>query len=167
MMKKTEIRPRIEFLPGDESCIRTVAGWLQAEWADLNPGRTLAQVQRRLKKRSGSRLVPLTLLARDGKALIGTASILSGDMDRRRDLAPWLGAVYVVPEYRGRGVGTALCRQIEAEAVRLNLPRLYLFTEDRETFYIGLGWKVEERCEHRGRQVVVMSKRLRDTRAEP
>lgn len=149
---------RLEYLPREAAVLRAVAGWIHGEWAHLNPGRTFEKVYARLGQRAGSRKLPLTILARDGRRAIGTASLLLNDMDRRRDLTPWLGAVYVAPEYRGRGVGAALCRRVEAEAARLGLGRLYLFTEDREDFYAKMDWKPEERTEYRGQRVVIMSK---------
>ncbi len=77
-----------------------------------------------------------------------------------------MSAVLVQPGYRGQGVGAALCRRIEAEARRIGLAKIYLFTEDRENFYAHLGWAVEERCEYRGLPVVVMHRALEAAQPE-
>ncbi len=74
------------------------------------------------------------------------------------DLTPWLAAVYVLPEFRRRGIGGQLVRAIEAAAIRLQLERLYLFTPDQEAFYARLGWSVLETVEYRHQSNVIMTK---------
>ncbi|MGC1323725.1 MAG: GNAT family N-acetyltransferase, partial [Candidatus Udaeobacter sp.] len=61
---------------------------------------------------------------------------------------------------RGRGMGSALVRRIEAEARSLGVSTLYLYTPHTESLYERLGWSVTERCEYRNTNVVVMSKEL-------
>jgi len=77
-------------------------------------------------------------------------------MVTRKDLSPWLASVFVPPEHRGKGIGTALTRRIMDEAKALDVGTLYLFTPDRETFYSRLGWTVLERPEYRREQIVIM-----------
>ena len=43
-----------------------------------------------------------------------------------------------------------------AEAQRLGVERLYLFTPDRESLYARIGWTVRERLEYHDEQIVVM-----------
>lgn len=150
----------LEYLPRDDRVLRRVAAWIDREWAHLNPGRTFGQVVRRLKRRAGSREVPLTLVARVDGRMVGTASLLWSDMDGLYEPGAWLSAVYVTPEYRRRGIGDALCHRVEAEAARLKQSELLLFTEDRERFYAKRGWVVARRPRYRGRDVVVMRKSL-------
>jgi N-acetylglutamate synthase-like GNAT family acetyltransferase len=66
--------------------------------------------------------------------------------------------VYVLPEFRGQGIGSQLVRAIEDVATRLQLERLYLFTPDREDFYARLGWSVLETAEYRQHSNVIMTK---------
>ena len=78
------------------------------------------------------------------------------------DLSPWLASVYVTPEHRSRGIGTALVQRVIEEAVGLSVETLYLFTPDREGFYASLGWSVVERTEYRGQKVVIMALHIMD-----
>jgi N-acetylglutamate synthase-like GNAT family acetyltransferase len=87
---------------------------------------------------------------------LGTASLVAHDLAERRDLSPWLAAVYVAPAARNRGVGSALVRAVMDETLVLSIEELYLFTPDKMTFYSRLGWQVLERRQHRGRDVTVM-----------
>lgn len=54
--------------------------------------------------------IPLTLVASLNRCPVGTATLLAHDVETEEwpDLTPWLAAVYVMPEYRRRGVGAAL-----------------------------------------------------------
>ena len=94
--------------------------------------------------------------------LLGSASLVAHDMDTRMDLSPWLARVYVTPEHRSRGVGTALVQRVLEETIELGVETLYLFTPDREEFYASLGWSVVERTEYRGQKVVIMAMHIMD-----
>jgi len=45
-----------------------------------------------------------------------------------------------LPDWRTRGFGGRLCQRAMAEARRLGLKSLALYTPDRADFYRGLGW---------------------------
>jgi GNAT superfamily N-acetyltransferase len=136
----------------------TVAGWIFDEWGWEMPGSTLEGIQAEFSLHLNRDRIPLTMLALAEGQPAGTASIFLHDMDARMDLTPWLAAVYVVPEFRGQGIGSQLVREIEAVAIRLQLERLYLFTPDQEAFYARLGWSVLETIDYRQHANVIMTK---------
>ena len=68
--------------------------------------------------------------------------------------------MYVLPEHRGKGIATALCRVVEAKARDSGISRLYLFTLDQEPLYARLGWKVLEHVVWHERDCVIMVKDL-------
>ena len=72
------------------------------------------------------------------------------------DLSPWLAGVFVSPEHRQHGIGSALVRRVAEDAWMLGVHRLYLYTPSVEKFYLRLGWSVVERTGYRGVDVVVM-----------
>jgi predicted N-acetyltransferase YhbS len=148
---------RIDYLPYDIRIVRQVAAWLYGEWGHLNPGSTLDNAVLRLLSRQGrARTLPLVLVAFEDGRPIGTASLLFYDMKSRQDLTPWLASVWVLPGYRRRGVGSALCRRVRVEARRLRLGRVYLFTRDKMSFYETLGWKLMRQEELRSGTFVIM-----------
>jgi GNAT superfamily N-acetyltransferase len=87
-------------------------------------------------------------------------------MDIRPHLSPWLATVYVAPEYRGQGIGSALVRRIAEEAAALGVPRLHLYAQDQMGFYVRLGWQAVESLEYRGCLVTVMALDLVGERAD-
>ncbi len=78
------------------------------------------------------------------------------------DLSPWLASIYVLPENRGQGIGTALVERVIEEAVELGIETLYLFTPDRKGFFASLGWSVVEHTEYREQKVVIMALHIMD-----
>jgi len=146
----------ISYLAEYSHLIPTLAKWHHAEWAHLNPGDTVEARISRMQRLLAKEQVPTAFVALEGETLLGSASLIDNDMDTRKDLRPWLASVYVAPEFRDRGVGSALVQRVVDEARALGVETLYLFTPDRESLYARMGWKVIERTEYRGEQVVVM-----------
>lgn len=149
----------ITYLPTDPTTIRTIAEWHQVEWGHLSDRNTQDRIAEFHEQRE-SRSIPLTLVAWHDERPVGTASLLVHDMDTHPELTPWLGSVYVVPEMRGRGFGTQLCRSAMQEAGRLGVGTLYLFTPDQEQLYARLGWEVVAKEQYRGELETLMRIRL-------
>lgn len=49
-----------------------------------------------------------------------------------------------LPRFRGRGLGSALLREVEVVAARAGFDALYLITGDAREYYASLGWTVLE-----------------------
>ena len=145
----------LRYLPDDDGIVRTIAGWHQATWGHLT-GRSEAGRFHEFDEQRASERIPLTVVAFQGQRPVGSASLLVHDMDTHPDWTPWLASVYVVPEHRRRGLGERLCRRIVAEARRLGVARLYLFTHDQAPFYARMGWRTVAREDYQGAAVTVM-----------
>lgn len=148
---------RIEYLSDDMRAIRQVAGWLYAELGHRGRGSTLETRVQRMRQRAQRCAIPLAFIARENGSMVGTASLVAHDMEARLDLTPWLASVYVLPGYRKRGIGSALCRRVAREARALGFGRIHLITYDKEDFYKDLGWKEIQRTEYRRDKVTVMA----------
>jgi N-acetylglutamate synthase-like GNAT family acetyltransferase len=72
-----------------------------------------------------------------------------------------MGGIFVVKEYRGRGVATALIHRLIKEARRLSVKRLYLWTSSAEVLYANLGWVSLERFDYCGQIISVMQREIR------
>jgi GNAT superfamily N-acetyltransferase len=147
----------IEYLPNDAETIRLVAGWFYGEWGHLDPGSSLETAIQRFSGRAGARGIPCTMVARENGLPVGTASLVAEGMKKRPDLTPWLGAVYVLPNWRRRGLGAALCRRMVQEAHAFGFHRVYLYTSDAQHFYRNLGWEEMEQTEYQGEVVTIMT----------
>ena len=133
----------------------TLAGWHHEEWGNFKPNKTLAERIEQMKSHLLPEFIPTTFIAANHE-LFGSASIIEHDMDTRKELTPWLAGVYVVPEFRRQGIGSALVLHIMEQARENKIEKLYLFTPDRDAFYARLGWKTFERTSYLGYAVTIM-----------
>jgi GNAT superfamily N-acetyltransferase len=149
---------KIEYLSDRPEFLQTLARWHFQEWSALRPGDSVEARLTRLKGWSGRGGIPHTIIAlSDDELLLGSASLIEHDMDDRLELTPWLAGVFVAPEHRRHGVGSALVRRIMDETTSLQVPRLYLYTVDSTPFYASLGWSLAEKTRYREKEVSIMS----------
>ena len=77
------------------------------------------------------------MLQRD--AIIGGYGLITNDFISRQDLYPWLCALYVEKDFRGRRLGSRMLAHGRSEAARLGFATLYLAT-DHIGYYEQYGW---------------------------
>ena len=63
--------------------------------------------------------------------MLGSAMLIAHDMDTRLELSPWLAGVFVTPDRRRHGTGSALVQRVIGDATELGVRRLYLYTPER------------------------------------
>jgi predicted N-acetyltransferase YhbS len=150
----------IAYLADHPELIPVIAGWFQDQWGYMSPGSSVSDVEDSLRHHLHRDELPLALVALCGAEVTGSASLRPFDMKTRKDLSPWLSSVYVPLAQRGKGIGSKLVQAAEAEARRLDIITLHLYTPDKESFYARLGWSKIETTEYRQELVVIMRKRL-------
>lgn len=147
----------IHYLSDKPAHIETCAHWEHQEWG-RHGGKTLEQAVTcyDLSSRHG---LPLTLVAcTSTDEAIGMVSLWDSDCPLRSDLTPWAASLYVVPGWRGHGVGSRLFTRIHQEARHLGITRLHLMTQHSEAVYAAQGWRTFERIDGPGamRDAVLM-----------
>jgi len=148
--------PRIEQLAERPDLLPVVATWIYQEWWTAVDGASVGTLTDLLRAHRVPDQMPLTLVATLKTLPVGTATLLVHDVGTEQwpQFSPWLAAVYVVPEYRYRGIGAALVNAIVAKATALGVVALYLQTVGSEKFYARLGWRVLRTAEEK----ILMSK---------
>ena len=131
----------IEYLDQHLEAITTLAQWHHAEWAHLSPAVSVEDRARRFRERAVRGGVPSAFCAVVEAQVVGVACLVAADLETHPQFTPWLASVLVAPEFRGRGVGSALSERVAEEAVLLGASELYLFTFDRQRLYSRLGWR--------------------------
>jgi GNAT superfamily N-acetyltransferase len=149
---------QIDHLAGHPELAETLAEWFYNEWGRSNPDSTPEKTRAWVRDHAQRDALPLAVVALVSGVPVGAACIRATDLASRPDLGPWLGSVYVVPDHRRRGIGRQLVARAEAEAWRLGIEKLFLFTYDQEELYASLGWSFVAHCENRGRSAVIMEK---------
>jgi GNAT superfamily N-acetyltransferase len=134
-----------------------IAGWHWREWGDTDPLGSLAQWTHGLYERTLRDQIPTTYVAVEQRQPVGSVTVVEHDMAIRLDLSPWLAGLYVQPQSRRRGVGSALVRHALQQVCHLGFPALYLYTHPARPFYERLGWEVLEERSYHERPVTIMS----------
>ena len=104
--------------------------------------------------------LPIAWVAHANGQLLGTAALRVHDLEGREDLTPRLGGVFVASQFRRRGIGAALCATVEEAARSRRIQNLYLFTLDKQAWYLRLGWTALAPCVWHERSGDIMSKGL-------
>jgi GNAT superfamily N-acetyltransferase len=140
----------------------TLAQWHYQEWNRLHENDSVARRLDSLIDAANRRRIPSVFVALENGELSGSATLAPYDMATRRDLTPWMTDVFVAPEFRRRGIASALVRRVVDEARALNVSELYLFTTGpwRTRLYASLGWLVIDRPIYLEIERVLMSIRL-------
>lgn len=84
--------------------------------------------------------LPRWYLMLDGDRIIGSFGLIENDFMVRKDLKPWLCALYVEESKRCKGLGGKLLAHGRSESVKLGFNKLYLCT-DHVGYYEKYGWQ--------------------------
>ena len=146
-------------LKQDSGHCETLARWHYREWANLYPDERLEDFLADLRACLADGIVPSTYIALDD-GLLGSVSIIARDLYSRPDLTPWLANVFVLPDHRRAGLGSALIMHAMQAARTAGLKCLYLYTPGNEAFYHRLGWSTLCRERYHGHEVAIMHAKL-------
>jgi GNAT superfamily N-acetyltransferase len=148
----------VDYLANHAELVDQLALLSWTEWQSIyqQRGQTFEHARANYRERTNIDRLPLTLVALHNRELVGTVSLKYHDLDTRPDLDPWLGALFVLPGWRKRGVASLLMNRVVDEARRLKLPELFLWTSSAEGLYLKLGWRVVERSKYCDKEIVVM-----------
>lgn len=107
-------------------------------WIDVEDGMSLGDLIAHLKTATGPQQMPLSLIALVDGQLAGTINLIENDDENRAHLRPWLAAMVVRADLRGRGIGSALVKALLVDARLMGIPTVY-FGTDGPGFYERLG----------------------------
>ncbi len=120
--------------------IDACAAWTYGQWG-VGSTRTLESTLERFRLAASDHAIPLTVVAHIDDRPVGMASLFDDDCDLRPCLRPWLAAVFVHPDHRGKGVAGLLIESVEQAARRLGEDTIYLTTQDSQSLYARYGWQ--------------------------
>ncbi len=145
------------------SALPAIAKWYFDEWGYLKPGSSAATIEKELEPYLSKAELPLAITAIDKGEIVGAAQLKFRELDIYPQYEHWLGGVFVVPNYRAKGVASALVKEIIKEAQKMQVEILYLQTQNMTGgLYRHLGWEPIEKVNNRGIDVLVMRNTLRE-----
>ena len=88
-----------------------------------------------------NRFVEVFAALNQANELLGLATLVDDDeLPGATEPGPWLAAVFVVPEARKIGVGSALVDHVVSRSRELGYAELFLYTEYQDQWYQKKGW---------------------------
>ena len=133
-----------------------LAAHLVAEFGHLYPVWDESAATNELSQDAAEGL-PLHLAAIDNHRALGSASIIPDDeVTGWEGNDWWLANVFVLPEYRGRGIGSSLIKRAIEIARESGARDLHLVTDTVENWYLKQGWESLGFGEVHGHEMVVM-----------
>ena len=135
--------------------IPTAARWYYQQWPALFQDE--ADAIEELKQVQHRDQIPLCLVEMEKDEVLGTAALLTQDMDTYAQHSPWLACVYVSEAYRGQGIGKKVVLAATDKARQLGVEKLYLWTDHQKKFYEKLGWQTLATTIYKTYPVTVMS----------
>ena len=94
--------------------------------------------------------------------IIGTAVLAEKDLPGY-DLTPWMACVYVLPQFRGRGISKLLIQSVIDAAIAEGHESIWLFTESASALYSKFGWESHSTDEYNGKPIMIVGKKLNCT----
>ena len=87
------------------------------------------------------RFVEVFAAINQANELLGLATLVDDDgLPGATEPGPWLAAVFVVPEARKLGVGSALIDHVVNRSRELGYPEMFLYTDHQQQWYEKRGW---------------------------
>jgi GNAT superfamily N-acetyltransferase len=149
----------IRLLRADEPAFDIIARWRYDAFFAQDGG-TFEESRDALRAWMDGLGYETALLAEVDGQPAGSCLFVREEIDPKHDLTPWLAALYVAPEFRKRGIASALVRAIQEHARNVGCRELYLYTVTAEPLYAKLGWTARDRFEANGEQFVLMTRTL-------
>ena len=122
-----------------------LAEWFRGEWdqhfRNWNSQRIIAEFFTPARASSG---LPVVLVAEVSGKPIGTVMLRAQWRESHAHLGPWLGGLFVLPEYRGRAIARKLIEALAAEAGKRGFTEVYAGTKNLGRFLRTLGWQFQE-----------------------
>jgi GNAT superfamily N-acetyltransferase len=148
----------ITFLDEHPEFVPHLAAWCYSEWKQFYGEKTLGDVVDYFSSNRNRERLPITYVAVEANDPLGTITLDVEDLDLRgyENISPWLVCLYVAETARARGIARKLIHHAMAEAVRLKIGTLHLWTENLEDVYGSLGWRVVERTRFHNHDITVM-----------
>ena len=160
MVLKGDMQIQLKQLAECPEQLLAVGNWIYEQWWK-RPNNSVEVVLRWLRCHTEKDRVPFTVVALAEGNPIGSCSVVENDCVHRPQYTPWVAAVYVKPEFRGRGVASGILREAARIAARAPVEGLYIDCLAKTApVYEKSGWRIVER-EVGDKDSVVMFRRTR------
>lgn len=138
----------------------TLEGWFESEWPAWYGAGGRGSARQDLLAYANLGSVPFGLVAFESGVACGFVALKREAFPSHPHLSPWVGAAYVEPSLRRRGIGRALLLALEPHARSLGYARIYCATGTAGWLLLRCGWLLLAHAGHEGQNVGVHEKAL-------
>ncbi len=132
---------RISLLADRSSALPQLANLFIDEWAPWYGPNGKGNAKSDLEQSMNHSRLPIAVVAENefGQVL-GTAALKQESLGSEHGFGPWLAALVVVPDFRGKGIGLSLVQAVEEHAQRLSYKQIYSSTNTSNSLFEKCGW---------------------------
>ena len=128
---------RVISLREEPEYAQAATAFIQSKWPEVPPKVYEDCISHCLNSPSP---LPQWYILASNTEIIGCASLVPSDCISRADLWPWLCALFIEEDWRGRGYGLLLIDRARRDCLRLGFKSIYL-TTDHVGYYEKFGFK--------------------------
>jgi GNAT superfamily N-acetyltransferase len=129
-----------------------VSEWLACEWpgwyGNGGPGDLPGDIEAFSRSYS---VLPVGLVVFKATQPVGFGALKQQSIPTHTHLSPWAATGFVLPQYRGHGIGAFLLRAIVDHARVMGFSRIYCGTSTAQSLLDRAGWQLIERVQHAGK----------------
>jgi len=137
----------IDTLSNHPEQLEVVATMIHTEFVQKKNRTTPYEQVKAFLDKKPSEPYPMTFVALDDVACVGTVSLFENDLNERPAYTPWLASLFVEKGYRNQGIAQQLINQLIVYAKSRQVSTIYLKTENASAYYKKLGWTLVETIE--------------------
>jgi GNAT superfamily N-acetyltransferase len=152
----------ISDMPANSKFAQIGAQWAFDNWKETDPNDDIGWYLNVYSESAvDSSSLPISLAAvASNDELAGVACVVLDDaLPDANEPGPWVAAVFVNPEYRGRSVGKQLVTEAVSRARDLGHSDVYLYTRDVAHWYETFGWERVRETHIHQKSITVMVNR--------
>jgi predicted N-acetyltransferase YhbS len=131
----------IHFLADHPEWIHIIAFMHQLEMRKPNERNFDRSIQQ-FSQRANRQFLPIAYVAVEDTVPVGSVTLLEDQLPTYSNHKLWVASLFVLEQYRGRGIGDALMRKAELSAVSLGYNTILLFTHTAQSYYEKRGWEI-------------------------
>jgi predicted N-acetyltransferase YhbS len=156
------VKTEFHYLSEYPDAVPTVARWWFEAWGPTESCSTANALAHALAANLHRDELPVQVVAVENGDVVGVAVLKDYELKQEfYRLRYWLGNVFVRPESRRRGVGSALVKRAEGIAHAMGITALHLATDRSDGgLYARLGYEILERTQEADAHIVVMARQL-------
>jgi GNAT superfamily N-acetyltransferase len=153
-------RLRIANLADHPEAIPVMRQWFEMEWAAYYGPGGPGDAEQDLWAYASRGTLPVGLIACYDNERCGIAALKAHSLSTHTHLSPWAAAGFVLPPFRGRGIGSSLVHGLIEVARGFGYSNMYCATATAMGLLERQGWQLMERVRYDGEAVSIYHKVL-------